>query len=172
MLRARFCARFRIPILWHCPARKSAVAPPESTTSRRRKRRYNCSPKQCATPNPLAHRRSSQPTLAASCNFAPAPPSTAPVTKSSMSSNFWTGRNHESPLPICGALLYLVTSLLLCFLSPKTTPPLPRRWGHPRKGRVVFRGEDCVDRFAVTKNDVENQFSAGGVAPSFNITSP
>src|SRR2546422_3599745 len=135
-LRAPFCTPFPISILWNCLTRKSAAAPPESTTSRKRKHPSNYSRKKCATPNPLARKPSSPPTPAASCNFAPAPPSTAPTRRSSTSSNSSIEAcSHEDAKRRTARTLCFVTSLFLYFIlssSPKTATPLPQRWRRVR----------------------------------------
>src|SRR5256884_682637 len=116
-LRAPFCTPFPISILWNCLTRKSAAAPPESTTSRKRKHPSNYSRKKCATPNPLARKPSSPPTPAASCNFAPAPPSTAPTRRSSTSSNSSIEAcSHEDAKRRTARTLCSFTSLFLYFI--------------------------------------------------------
>jgi len=110
-LRARFSAPSPDSSLWNCPARKSAAAPPESTTSRKRKRLSNCWRKKCNTPNPRAPRSSPPPIPDASCNCVPEPRSTIPISKSSTSSNSSTGvSTHESP-GACRLTRYFAVSL-------------------------------------------------------------
>ncbi len=107
----------------------------------------NCSPRKCATPNPPARKPSSPPTPAACCNSAPAPPSTVPTRRSSASSNSSIEAcDHENAKRRNARTLCSVTSLFLYFIlssSPKTAAPFPQRWGLLRKGRAVFRREDC-----------------------------
>src|SRR2546429_9742852 len=138
---------FPISILRNCLTRKSAAAPPESTTSRKQKHPSNYSRKKCATSNPPARKPSSPPTPAACCNSVPAPPSTVPTRRSSTSSNSSIEAcDHENAKRRTARTLCFVTSLFLYFIlssSPKTATPLPQRWGLLRKGRAVFRREDC-----------------------------
>ena len=110
----------------------------------------NCSPKKCNTPNPPAPRSSPPPIPAACCNCAQECGFTAPISKSSTSSNSSTGASaHDGSRPLHKAtpraadrLFRRAFVLLHSILSLETAAPFPQRWGLLRKGRAVFRRED------------------------------
>ncbi len=118
-LRASFCARFPISILWNCLTRKSAAAPRDSTTSRKPRLRWNFLPRKAprsihSRPN-RCHRQSRVPAATARWRrHRRHQPGSPP--------------RHRTPRPQHASL--------------KTATPFPQRWGLLRKGRAVFRRED------------------------------
>src|SRR5882724_9289720 len=160
--RARFCAPSPDSNLWNCPARKFAAALPESTMSRKRKRLLNCWRRKCTAPNPRSPRLSQPPIPVACCSFALEPRFTEPINKSSTSSNSSTEAcAHESHKCRATQGLRFVTSLHRRIFLSRNDGALPAAIGLLRKGRLVFRREDRVDRITVARNEVAESIFRG-----------
>jgi len=142
---------------------KSAAAPQESTTSRKRKHPSNYSRKKCATAQSTsAQTIVNRPTLAACCNFAPAPPSHRTNQEvlhviELLDRKHAAMKNAKTPDCMHAVFRYFVTSLFhLFFVSKKrAAAPFPAavgtaaKKGVPSSGEKIVRGINSKRRAAV-----------------------